>query len=130
MTLVEKKLQRYRHIYDRFSEILKFETFSPDEVKNIIQELAEAEIDESAIRLIHSQANRFRQIVSIIAKTEKISRANTNLIIKAEILQPAIKQIIEESQQKIPAPTYQNRSLAIIEDKNNERANIKSNKRA
>jgi len=117
MNKADRKLKRYRHIYDRFSEVLKFETFSCDEVKNIIQELSEAQLDESAIKLIHNKANRFRQIVNIISKAEKISNANSNLILTAEILEPAIKQIIEESQVKITASNSTNRSLAIIEDK-------------
>lgn len=110
MNKADRKLKRYRHIYDRFSEVLKFETFSYEEVKLIIQELSEAEIEESAVKLIHNQANRFRQIVNIISKAEKISRANSNILITAEILQSAIKELFEE--------------------KNNEKPDIKNNKRA
>jgi len=114
MNKSDRKLKRYRHIYDRFSEVLKFETFSYDEIENIIQELSEAQIDESAIKLIHKQANRFRQIVNIISKAEKISGANPNLTITAEILAPAIKQIIEESNQKTAASTSQSRALTVM----------------
>lgn len=68
MNKADKKLSRYRHIYDRLSEILKFESFSLLEVKNIIEQLSEVEISDDAINLIHSKANRFRQIVNFINK--------------------------------------------------------------
>ena len=96
MNKANKKFIRHRHIYDRFSEIVKFETFNYEEVENIIKELSEVQIDESAVKLIFNQANRFRQIVSIISKAEKISKSNADLVITTEILQPAIKDIIED----------------------------------
>jgi len=95
MNKANKKFIRYRHIYDRFSEILKFESFSFEEVKNIVQELSEAEIDESGINLIFNHANRFRQIVSIISKAEKVSKANSNLLITEKILETCIKDVLE-----------------------------------
>ena len=95
MNKANKKFIRYRHIYDRFSEILKFEIFSFEEVKNIVQELSEAEIDEAGIKLIFNHANRFRQIVSIISKAEKISKANSDLLITEKILETCIKDVLE-----------------------------------
>jgi len=95
MNKANKKFIRYRHIYDRFSEILKFEIFSFDEVKNIVQELSDAEIDEAGIKLIFNHANRFRQIVSIISKAEKISKANSDIVITEKILETCIKDVLE-----------------------------------
>lgn len=95
MNKANKKFIRYRHIYDRFSEILKFEAFSFEEVINIVQELSEAEIDESGIKLIFNHANRFRQIVSIISRAEKVSNANSGLLITEKILETCIKDVLE-----------------------------------
>lgn len=95
MNKANKKFIRYRHIYDRFSEILKFESFSFEEVKNIVQELSEAEIDDAGIKMIFNNANRFRQIVSIISKAEKVSKANADLIITDKILEICIKDVME-----------------------------------
>lgn len=39
-------------------------------------ELSEVEIQDSAIRVIHQKATRFRQIVQIIDKLEKAASAN------------------------------------------------------
>jgi hypothetical protein len=36
MTLAEKKLARYRHLYDRLSEIVHFKAFSLNDVREII----------------------------------------------------------------------------------------------
>ncbi len=95
MNKANKRFMRYRHIYDRFSEILEFKVFDFEEVKNIVQELSEAQIDESAIKLIHNNANRFRQIVSVISKAEKISIANSDLIITSDIIGKFIKEVVE-----------------------------------
>jgi len=95
MNKANKKFIRYRHIYDRFSEILKFEIFSFEEVKNIVQDLSDAEIDEAGIKLIFNHANRFRQIVSIISKAEKISKANSDIVITEKILETCIKDVLE-----------------------------------
>ena len=36
MGLAHRKLERYKHLYDRFSEILKFEVFTPNDINQII----------------------------------------------------------------------------------------------
>ena len=41
MSLVHKKLERYKHLYDRFSEIVKFESFGVADLKQIFDGLSE-----------------------------------------------------------------------------------------
>lgn len=41
MNLVHKKLERYKHLYDRFSEIVKFESFGVTDLKQIFDNLSE-----------------------------------------------------------------------------------------
>ena len=41
MGLAHRKLERYKHLYDRFSEILKFETFGVNDIGLIINQLSE-----------------------------------------------------------------------------------------
>ncbi|OGI25439.1 MAG: hypothetical protein A2287_03440 [Candidatus Melainabacteria bacterium RIFOXYA12_FULL_32_12] len=95
MNKSDKKIMRYRHVYDRLTEILKFEPFTLSEVKNITSQLSEVEITEDALSLIHFQANRFRQIVTLINKVEKLAQANGLNKINAEILK---KGVINEKQ--------------------------------
>jgi len=76
MGMANKKLMRYRHLYDRISEILKFVPFTLEDVKAIIEQLSEIEMTECAIRFIYNRSNRFRQIVRLISKAENIAEAN------------------------------------------------------
>lgn len=90
MSLVHRKLERYKHLYDRFSEILKFETFGVNNIGLIINQLSEITFTPETIEYIHTKYNRFRQIVQLINKMETFTKDN-NL---AEINMEVINQII------------------------------------
>lgn len=76
MGMADKKLIRYKHLFDRISEILKFTPFDLDDVKMIVEQLSEVKISSEAVEFIHQKANRFRQIVKLISKAEQIAEAN------------------------------------------------------
>jgi len=97
MTLVEKKLQKYRHLYDRLSEIIQFKTFIQADVADIVNQLCEVEITEKGIELIHSRANRFRQIVKIINKVESVATANNLTSINENIIKEILKNDSRQS---------------------------------
>ena len=65
MGVVDKKLSRYRHFFDRIVEIYKFTPFDIEDVREIVTTLSEINFDD-AIAWIHKKANRFRQIVKLI----------------------------------------------------------------
>ena len=90
MGLAHRKLERYKHLYDRFSEILKFETFGVSDISQIINELSQVPISADAIEYIHQKHNRFRQIVLLINKLETIARENNLTEINMEV----IRQIV------------------------------------
>ena len=90
MGLAHKKLERYKHLYDRFSEILKFETFGVSDLSQIIGQLSEIPFIPDAIEYIHSKYNRFRQIIQLINQMEIFAKDN-NL---AEINMEVISQIL------------------------------------
>ena len=90
MGLAHRKLERYKHLYDRFSEILKFETFGVNDLSQIIAQLSEVPFTPDAIEYIHSKYNRFRQIVQLINQMETFSKEN-NL---AEITKDIAEQIL------------------------------------
>ncbi|HSA05880.1 MAG TPA: ATP-binding protein [Candidatus Gastranaerophilales bacterium] len=97
MTLAQKKLQRYRHLYDRLSDIVQFKAFSINDVREIITQLCEVEITESAINLIHAQANRFRQIVRLITKIEAVAATNNIKILDENIIKEIFKNESRQS---------------------------------
>ena len=76
MASANHRLMRYKHLYDRLSEILRFEPFSQQDISNIIDELSEVEITDCAKKLIYSKTNRFRQIVKLINKAEQVAKSN------------------------------------------------------
>lgn len=86
MGLVHRKLERYKHLYDRFSEILKFEIFGVNDLKQIFDQLAEIKITLEAIEYIHKKFNRFRQIVQLINQLEIIARENNLDEINMEVI--------------------------------------------
>lgn len=76
MGLAYKKIERFKHLFDRFSEIIKFETFSIADLKEIIEQLSEVTVTAEAIEIIHKKYNRFRQIVQLINQLEIIAKEN------------------------------------------------------
>ena len=90
MGLVHRKLERYKHLYDRFSEILKFETFEVNDLSQIINQLSEIPFMLESIEYIHSKFNRFRQIVQLINQMESFAKDNNLAKITKEIMEQII----------------------------------------
>ena len=90
MGLAHRKLERYKHLYDRFSEILKFETFGINDIGQIINQLSEVPFTPGSVEYIHSKFNRFRQIVQLINQMETFAKDNSLAEITKEILEQII----------------------------------------
>ncbi len=90
MGLAHRKLERYKHLYDRFSEILKFETFGVNDLSQIINQLSEISFTPDAIEYIHTKYNRFRQIVQLINQMEIFAKDNNLVEITKEITEQII----------------------------------------
>jgi len=86
MGLTHRKLERYKHLYDRFSEILKFEIFGVNDIEQIINQLSEVTFTPDAIKYIHSKFNRFRQIVQLINQMEIFGKDNNLVEINMEVI--------------------------------------------
>lgn len=86
MDQADKKLLRFKHLYDRFGEIVKFQTLTQADVKSIADQMCDVKLSDDAVHYIHSQANRFRRVVVHLYKAEAIARANSLKEIKAEHL--------------------------------------------
>lgn len=85
MGLAHKKLERYKHLFDRFSEIVKFETFGINDLSQIVSQLSEVIFTSDAVEYIHSKFNRFRQIVQLINQMETFVKDNNLTKITKEI---------------------------------------------
>ncbi len=76
MGMADKRLMRFKHLYDRFSEIVKFHDLTLADVKAIGDQMCEVRLSGDAVEHIHSQSNRFRRIIIMLYKAEAIARAN------------------------------------------------------
>ena len=90
MGLAHRKLERYKHLYDRFSEIVKFETFNIPDLKQIVDQLSEVNVTVEAIEYIHKKYNRFRQIVQLIHQLEIVAKENNLEGISLDIIKELI----------------------------------------
>jgi DNA transposition AAA+ family ATPase/Fe-S-cluster formation regulator IscX/YfhJ len=86
MGLAHRKLERYKHLYDRFSEILKFEIFGVNDLKQIFDQLSEVKVDTNSIEYLYPKYNRFRQIVQLINQLENFAKDNNLLEINMEVI--------------------------------------------
>ena len=90
MGLAHKKLERYKHLFDRFSEIVKFETFGVNDLSHIFNQLSEVPFTPDAIEYIYPKYNRFRQIVQLINHVEIIAKENNIQEITQEIIRELV----------------------------------------
>lgn len=90
MGLIHRKLERYKQLYDRFSEIIKFETFGVNDLSQIINQLSEVPFTPDAVEYIHSKYNRFRQIVQLINQMEIFAKDNNLTEINMEVISQII----------------------------------------
>lgn len=98
MTNAHSRLKKFSHLYDRLSEIVKFERFSKSDIKTIVKELSEIEFTDCATKYIYSNLNRFRQIVKVINKAETIAKTNGLSSIDEILIKEAIQNETENSQ--------------------------------
>ena len=90
MGLAHRKLERYKHLYDRFTEIVKFETFGVGDLSQIFSQLSEIPFTPDSIEYIHKKYNRFRQIVRLINQMEIFAKDNNLTEITKEIAEQII----------------------------------------
>ena len=77
MEHADKKLKRFRHLYDRISAVVKFDLFSKEEIGNLATQICEVNLSGSAISYIHKQSQgKLRLTTTWLARAEKIARLN------------------------------------------------------
>ncbi|HBE44246.1 MAG TPA: hypothetical protein DDW17_02025 [Deltaproteobacteria bacterium] len=77
MDQADKKLMRFKHLYDRFSEIVRFHPLTEEDVRIIAENMCETKLHNDAISYIHSQANRFRRVVVWMYRAEAVAKVNS-----------------------------------------------------
>lgn len=77
MDQADKKLARYKYLFDRFSEIVKFNPLTERDIRMIADQLCEVRLSDCAVKYIASQANRFRRVIVWLYKAEALARTNS-----------------------------------------------------
>jgi DNA transposition AAA+ family ATPase len=77
MELLDKKVARYRHLFDRFAEVVKFKELTLNDVKNVAAQNCEVKISDDAAAFIHKNTPRFRQVMNWLYKAENLAQANS-----------------------------------------------------
>ena len=76
MQEAKTKLGKYRHLYDRISEIIEFKPFSKDDLNVIVEELSEIKITDEVKEIFFEKTNRFRQLIKGISLLENLAKTN------------------------------------------------------
>ncbi len=76
MQEAKTKLGKYRHLYDRISEIIEFKPFSKDDLDVIVEELSEIKITDEGKEIFFEKTNRFRQVIKGISLLENLAQTN------------------------------------------------------
>jgi chromosomal replication initiation ATPase DnaA len=77
MALMDRKLARFRHLFDRFAEVIKFSDLTLNDVKTIAAQNCEVRISDDAAAFIHRNTPRFRQVIAWLHKAEHLARTNS-----------------------------------------------------
>lgn len=92
MHMISKKLQRFRHLYDRFSAVIRFQLFDQHDIGDLAKQICEVQIDASGLDFIHARGQgKFRRTMVWFARAERLARNNSLEVVTGEHLR-AIKE--------------------------------------
>lgn len=86
MDYADKKLARYKHLFDRFSEVIKFNPLGEVDIRMVADQLCEVKLSDCAVQYIAQQANRFRRVIVWLYRAEAVAKANSLKEISAKHL--------------------------------------------
>lgn len=87
MHQISKKLQRFRHLYDRFSAVVRFHTFDETDIAQLAEQICEAKIDPTGIKFIQERGQgKFRRSMVWFQRAERLARNNSLELVTAQHL--------------------------------------------
>lgn len=88
MEFADKKLKRYRHLFDRISAIVRLELFDEAETANLAGQICETPLADDAIAFVHKQAQgKLRLTTTWFSRAEQLAKLNRLDKITAQHLQ-------------------------------------------
>ncbi|MBF0487530.1 MAG: ATP-binding protein [Nitrospirae bacterium] len=88
-----KKMEKYKHLYDRFSVVLEFTPLSREDVSGIIEQMCEVRVNAEAAAYVHKDANRFRKLILWIYRMEGYAKNNSKKEIDLNDVQAIFKKV-------------------------------------
>lgn len=77
MEHADKKIKRFRHLFDRISAVVHFELFSEAEIGALAGQICETSMTPAAISFVHRQSQgKLRLITTWMARAEQVARLN------------------------------------------------------
>lgn len=77
MHMISKKLQRFRHLYDRFTSVIRFSLFDKEDIKAIAGQICETPISETGLQFILERGQgKFRRTMVWFARAERLAKQN------------------------------------------------------
>jgi len=87
MHQLDQKLKRFRHLYDRFSAVVRFRTFEVEDIASLAEQICECKIDAGGLKFIHERGHgKFRRTIVWFSRAEKMAKKNGIEVITAEHL--------------------------------------------
>lgn len=87
MHQLDQKLKRFRHLYDRFSAVVRFRTFEIEDIAGLAEQICDVKIDKSGIKFIHERGHgKFRRTIVWFSRAEKMAKKNGIEVVSAEHL--------------------------------------------
>ncbi|MDH4317191.1 MAG: ATP-binding protein [Desulfobulbaceae bacterium] len=85
---VDKKLKRYRHLWDRFSAVVRFQTFEVEDIGQLAEQICEVPISEAGIKFIFERGSgKFRRTMVWFSRAEQLAKRNNLELVDVEHLQ-------------------------------------------
>jgi len=91
MSLLDRKLAQYRHLFDRFAEIVKFQELTLADIRSVAAANCEVKLSDSACVLLHKTSARFRQVMKNMQRAEQLAKTNNLKEVSADMLQGVIR---------------------------------------
>jgi hypothetical protein len=87
MHQISKKLQRFRHLFDRFSAVVRFAPFDLDDIRSLTRQICEVPVDDAGVQFIFEQGQgRFRKTTDWFKEAEKLAKVNGLEVVTAQHL--------------------------------------------
>lgn len=90
MHQLDQKLKRFKHLYDRFSAVVRFRTFELADIASLAEQICEVKIAPDGVKFIHERGHgKFRRTIIWFSRAEALAKRNSLEAVTAKHLESA-----------------------------------------